>query len=82
MAAPDRPTLVRKIAGDAVLFVVLGVAAGVDRMIRHEDGSDVFCLRWDAAMMGFSLLGAVVGAVMVGLIRWRMWRRAHPQALD
>ncbi|KQT89905.1 hypothetical protein ASG60_09610 [Methylobacterium sp. Leaf469] len=82
MAATDRAALARKIAGDAAWLALAGVAAGVGRMISHEDGSAVFCLRWEATTMGFSLLGALVGAVMVGLIRWRMWSRGHPQALD
>ncbi|MBB2961786.1 hypothetical protein [Methylobacterium sp. R2-1] len=82
MAATDRTVLLRKVRSDTVRFTLFGCSAGLGFMITHEPGSSEFVLRWDADKLVCALAGSAFLAVMVGLIRWRMLRRSHPEALD
>lgn len=74
--------LLRKLISDTVTFTLYGVAVGFGMMITYEPGSNEFLLHWNATKIFYALVGSTFTAVMVGLIRWHMWRRSHPQALD
>ncbi|MBB2962549.1 hypothetical protein [Methylobacterium sp. R2-1] len=74
--------LLRKLISDTVTFTLYGVAVGIGMMITHEPGSNEFLLHWDTSKIFYALVGSTFTAVMVGFIRWYMWRRSHPQALD
>ena len=77
----DRRILLRKIASDTARFLLIGVAMSLGNMTTHPPGSSTFCLHWDATKFGFSLGASAAIAVLIGIIRWWMWIRAHPDAL-
>ncbi len=74
MAAPDLKSLAKQIAGDFVFLIPFGLVMPITMMIRHEPGSNVFCLVWEpgkiyAAMTGVSIFFAIL---VIG--RWQKWR--------
>jgi len=77
---PHRSALIKKIATESTRLLLFGLAAGLGQMISHESGSNLFCLRWDPMKMSWSVVGSFTAAVIVGLIRYRMWQPSHPEA--
>jgi len=74
--------LAKRIVSDFTKIMPVGIAGGLSQMVRREDGSDVFHLYWDSSKLGLAMLGAFIASTIVGLIRYCMWRRSHPEALD
>jgi hypothetical protein len=79
--AMGRAIFLTKIATDTGRFVLVGIACAVGMMVSHEPGSDTFILNWSTAKLVSGILGGVISASVVGIIRWRMWARSHPDAL-
>lgn len=77
----DCTTLLKKIAADTGKFALVGLAVSVGTMIIHEPGSNTFILNWSAPKLLPGLLGGAITALVVGIIRWRMWARSDPDAL-
>jgi hypothetical protein len=76
-----RLNLVIKIALDAAVFVCAGLASAVGMMTSHDPAAHTFTFEWSGTKLTYSLIGAASAAVMVGIIRWRMLLRSHPDAL-
>lgn len=77
----DRSLLSRKLIIDTVRFLLIGLGVSIGTMTTHDPGSGTFCFRWDAMKFGVSLVGATIGAVLVGTIRCWMSAHSHPDAL-
>jgi hypothetical protein len=77
----DRRCLSRKLARDTVSFLLIGLAGSLGHMTTYDPRSSTVCLHWDATKVVVSLIGSAIGALMIGMIRYWMWGRSHPDAV-
>ncbi len=57
MAAPDLKSLAKQISADVLSAMSIGLTAPITMMIRHEPGSNIYCLVWDASKIYASMVG-------------------------
>lgn len=74
MAAPDFKSLAKQIATDVLSAMPFGTIMPIVMMIRHEPGSNVFCLVWEPGKIYAGMLGVSIFLILLIISRWQKWR--------
>jgi uncharacterized membrane protein YdcZ (DUF606 family) len=51
-----------------------GLGGAIGFMISHQPNSNAWLLRWQPEKLVWSLVGALIGTVLLTTIRWWIWR--------
>lgn len=74
MAAPDIKSLLKQIGADVLFVMPTGLIMPIVMMIRHEPGSNVFCLLWEPGKIYASMIGVAIFLTILSIGRWQKWR--------
>ncbi|SFL44951.1 hypothetical protein [Methylorubrum salsuginis] len=74
MAVPDLKSLAKQIAMDVLSAASIGLTAPITMMIRHDPGSNVYCLVWEPSKIYASIIGVSIFLAILIIGRLQKWR--------